>query len=57
MSSRFCEENRLGRDLFLLVPSVVRKCRDLHSMNNKLKFWKDDIPIHLRYANIKVEVL
>ena len=24
MSSRFCEENRPGRDLFPLVPSVVR---------------------------------
>ena len=51
MSSRFCEENRPGRDLFLLVPSVVRKCTDLHSMNNKLQFWKDDIPIHLSLLN------
>ena len=30
-SSRFCEENRPRRDLFLLVPSVVCKCRVLHS--------------------------
>ena len=51
MSSRFCEENRPGRDLFLLVPSVVRKCTDLHSMNKKLQFWKDDIPIHLSLLN------
>ena len=51
MSSRFCEENRPGRDLFLLVPSVVRKCTDLRSMNNKLQFWKDDIPIHLSLLN------
>ena len=51
MSSRFCEENRPGRDLFLLVPSVVRKCSDLHSMNNKLQFWKDDIPISLSLPN------
>ena len=37
-SSRFCEENRPGRDLFLLVPTVVRKCSDLHSMNNNNNF-------------------
>ena len=37
-SSRFCEENRPRRDLFLLVPTVVRKCSDLHSMINKLQF-------------------
>ena len=51
MSSRFCEENRPGPDLFLLVPSVVCKWRDLHSMNNKLQFWKDNIPIHLSLLN------
>ena len=53
MSSRFCEENRPGRDLFLLVPSVVRKCTDLHvhSTSSKLQFCKDDIPIHLSLLN------
>ena len=35
---KVCKENRQGRDLFLLVPFVVRKCGDLHSMNNKLQF-------------------
>ena len=50
-SSRFCEENRPRRDLFLSVPSVVCKCRVLHSMNNKLQFWKDYIPIHLSLLN------
>ena len=35
---KVCKENRQGRDLFLLVRSVVRKCGDLHSMNKKLQF-------------------
>ena len=35
-SARFCEVNRPRRDVFLLVPSVVRKRTDLHSINNKL---------------------
>lgn len=53
MSSRVCEENRPGRDLFLLVRSVVRKCTDLHvhSTSSKLQFCKDDIPIHLSLLN------
>ena len=35
----------------ILAPSVARKRTDLHSINNKLQFWKDDIPIHLSLLN------
>ena len=51
MRLRFCEENRPGRDLSSLVPSIVRKWSNPHSMNEKLQVWKDDIPIHLSLLN------
>jgi len=51
MSARFSEENRPGRDLILLIPSVVRQCSDMGDMNTKLLYWADDIPLPVSLTN------
>ena len=44
MSSRFSEDNRIGAEIFPLVPSTVVKHDSLRNLAEKLQFWQQDLP-------------
>ena len=44
MKVRFNEENRVGAEIFGLVPSLIVKRDDLSQMKKKLEFWQHDLP-------------
>ena len=44
MSSRFSEDNRIGAEIFPLVPSAVVKHDSLRNLAEKLQFWQQDLP-------------
>ena len=44
MSTRFHPDNRVGRDLFILVPAVCVVEKDLQGLSERLLFWEQDLP-------------
>ena len=44
MSSRFSEDNRVGAEIFALVPSAVVIHDSLRNLAEKLQFWQQELP-------------
>ena len=44
LTSRFNPENRVGKDIFYLVPTIVINQTDLNEVTKGLMFWQIDMP-------------